>query len=475
MVMNRFKSYINGRSVGILGLGVSNLPIAELLCDMGEELVIRDKKTPEELGERAVALAGRGVKFISGSDCFDGITEDILFRSPGLRPDTKGLADAVRRGASLTSDIELLLEFSSSESFAITGSDGKTTSTTLTGLFLSENAKAEKKQVFVGGNIGVPLFTKYPEMTEETRLVLELSSFQLMTVTQAPENIAITNVTPNHLDWHGEMEEYIEAKKRIIGKETRRVVVNFENEITRKIGIDAAREGKQAIFFSSKRGAGEILSNVPEGCLAVFEREGSIFISNGTDESALLSVASIKVPGRHNVENFMTAIALTYGAVDNRVYEAVAADFSGVEHRLEWVRRLDGVDYYNSSIDSSPTRTAAALSALEGRDMVVICGGYDKKIPYEPLAEALLKYARGVVLTGATRDKILSAVESAREQSDRTIEVAVEPDFKAAVLRAKAMANEGGCVLLSPASASFDAFKNFAERGNTFKKIVLEL
>ena len=171
----------------------------------------------------------------------------------------------------------------------------------------------------------------------------------------------------------------------------------------------------------------------------------------------------------------MTAIALTYGSVDNRVYEAVAADFGGVEHRLEWVRRLDGVDYYNSSIDSSPTRTAAALSALEGRDMVVICGGYDKKIPYEPLAEALMKYARGVVLTGATRDKISDAIESVKATSDGELEVSVEPDFKNAVLKARSMANEGGCVLLSPASASFDAFKNFAERGNTFKRIVLEL
>lgn len=473
--MDRFKSYINGRSVGILGLGVSNLPIAELLCDMGEKLVIRDKKTPEELGERAVALADKGVRFISGSGCFDDITEDILFRSPGLRPDTKGLADAVSRGATITSDIELLLEFSSSESFAITGSDGKTTSTTLTGLFLKEEAKRREMQVFVGGNIGVPLFTKYAEMTEDNRLVLELSSFQLMTVTKAPENIAITNVTPNHLDWHGEMSEYIEAKKRIIGKETRRVVVNFENEITKGIGIDAARDGKQAIFFSSKRGADEILSSVPEGSVAVFERDGSIAISDGESETSLLSVASIKVPGRHNVENFMTAIALTYGSVDNRVYEAVAADFGGVEHRLEWVRRLDGVDYYNSSIDSSPTRTAAALSALEGRDMVVICGGYDKKIPYEPLAEALMKYARGVVLTGATRDKISDAIESVKATSDGELEVSVEPDFKNAVLKARSMANEGGCVLLSPASASFDAFKNFAERGNTFKRIVLEL
>ena len=171
----------------------------------------------------------------------------------------------------------------------------------------------------------------------------------------------------------------------------------------------------------------------------------------------------------------MTAMALTYGAVESDVYETVARSFTGVEHRLEWVRQLDGVDYYNSSIDSSPTRTAAALSALAGRDTVVICGGYDKKIPYEPLAEALLERVRAVVLTGATREKILAVIEKVRSEESRPLEIAVEPDFKAAVLKARSMARAGGCVLLSPASASFDAFKNFAERGNTFKKIVNEL
>ena len=376
----------------------------------------------------------------------------------------------------MTSDIELLLDFSEAKSFAVTGSDGKTTTTTLTGRFLDEYAHSRGASAFVGGNIGVPLLTKYPEMRSDDYLVLELSSFQLMSVTKAPENIAITNITPNHLDWHGEMGEYIEAKKRIIGRETKRVVVNFENQITKEIGISAAGEGKQVIFFSSKvKSAEEILGGVPEDCLAVWERDGEIVISDGQSESVLLSVASIRVPGRHNVENFMTAIALTYGSVPVETYKAVADSFFGVPHRLEWVRSIDGVDYYNSSIDSSPTRTAAALSALDGRDIVVICGGYDKKIPYEPLADALYKYARAVVLTGATRDKIGRAIETCEAGKSKALTVAVEPDFVDAVKKAKALAREGGCVLLSPASASFDAFKNFAERGDRFKRIVSEL
>ena len=474
--MNRFKNYINGRSVGFLGLGVSNLPIAELLSKMGETVVIRDKKAPAELGERALALMEKGVRFVSGETCFESIDEDIIFRSPGIRPDIEGLQAARARGTEVTSDIELLLDFSGAKSFAVTGSDGKTTTTTLTGRFLEEYAHSRGASAFVGGNIGVPLLTRYHEMRSDDYLVLELSSFQLMSVTKAPENIAITNITPNHLDWHGEMGEYIEAKKRIIGRETKRVVVNFENQITRDIGISAAREGKQVIFFSSKaNSAEELLGAVPEGCLAVWERDGEIAVSDGKTESALLSVASIRVPGRHNVENFMTAIALTYGVVPVETYKTVADSFFGVPHRLEWVRSIDGVDYYNSSIDSSPTRTAAALSALDGRDIVVICGGYDKKIPYEPLADALYKYARAVVLTGATRDKIGRAIETCEAGKSKTLTVAVEPDFADAVRRAKALAREGGCVLLSPASASFDAFKNFAERGDRFKRIVSEL
>lgn len=480
--MDRLEGYINKRSCGILGLGVSNLPLAERLCNLGISLTVYDKKTPSELGEGALALEARGVRFVSGANCFDRISEGVIFRSPGIRPDIPAIKTALERGAELTSEIELLLEFSSAESFAVTGSDGKTTTTTLTGRFLEELAVSQGDKAFVGGNIGTPLLTRYNEMTERDLLTLELSSFQLMTVKKAPENIAITNITPNHLDWHGEMGEYIGAKKNIIGKETKRAVVNFENEITLNIGIFAAKEGKEVIFFSSKATRAEdILDAVPAGCFAVFEKNGKIVISDRKTETELLSVDSIRVLGRHNLENFMTAIALTYGRVSAEIYKTVAEAFFGVEHRLEWVRNLDGVDYYNSSIDSSPTRTAAALSALGSRDIVIICGGYDKKIPFEPLAEALFERARAVVLTGATGGKILDAINKygAEHPEAKAPKIACESDFEKAVYKARELAEALGkrspCVLLSPACASFDSFKNFAERGNTFKKLVSEL
>ena len=482
--MNRFKEYVNGRSCGILGLGVSNLPLAEMICDMGVSLTVRDKKSPVELGERALELQRRGVRFVSGEGAFDNINEDIIFRSPGIRPDIPALCKALANGAELTSEIEQLLELCVSDTYAITGSDGKTTSTTLTGKFLEAEAKLRGEgKVYVGGNIGTPLLSHYAEMTESDSTVLELSSFQLMTVKKAPENIAITNISPNHLDWHRGMEEYINAKKNIIGANTKRVVVNAENAATREIGIKESRsEEKEVIFFSSSANSFDEAVPAEAGkCLAVFLSDGFISISDGNSSKKLLDTSIIKLPGKHNIENFMTAMALTYGKVSADAYKTVAESFLGVEHRLELVRTLDGVDYYNSSIDSSPTRTAAALSALGSRDIVVICGGYDKKIPFEPLAEALFRCAKAVVLTGATADKILEAVNKYGMEHNCADKLEIEraEDITRAIYKAKSMAEKlvgrGSCVLLSPACASFDAFKNFAERGNTFKRIVNEL
>ena len=481
--MDRLEAYINKRSCGILGLGVSNLPLAERLCDMGITLTVYDKKSPAELGEGALSLAEKDVRFVSGANCFDRIDEDIIFRSPGIRPDITAIKTALERGAVLTSEIELLLEFCPCDTYAVTGSDGKTTTTTLTGKFLEAEAqKRGRGKVYVGGNIGTPLLTKCTEMTEDDSTVLELSSFQLMTVKRSPMYVAITNVTPNHLDWHGEMSEYIEAKKNIIGDETRRVVVNADNEITKKAGIEAYKKGKEVIFFSSSAESYEYA--VPEGltgCLAVMICDGAICITDGKATEKMLDLADIKVPGRHNAENFMTAIALTYRHVSPESYRAVAESFYGVEHRLEFVRRHEGIDYYNSSIDSSPTRTAAALSALGDRDIVIICGGYDKKIPYEPLAEHLFKRAKAVILTGATAGKISDAMDKYREEhKDSPMPIRVyADDFGSAVEKARLAALELGknspCVLLSPASASFDSFKNFSERGKCFKAIVNQL
>lgn len=481
MEKSLLKDYINGRSCDILGLGVSNLPLANKLLSFGANITVHDKKDISALGDGAAALAESGVSFVSGDGCFDSLKGKLIFRSPGIRPDIKGITDAVSNGAELTSETELFLSLTDAEAFAITGSDGKTTSTTLTGLFLQAEAdRTQVGRVFVGGNIGEPLLYRLDDVSVCDRVVMELSSFQLMTVRKTPEYVAITNVSPNHLDWHkGGMDEYVKAKKNIIGSNTKRFVTNAESPITASIAAELSTKNERPdiYLFSSKRSSFNEIFTFPakNGDRAIYVKNGNIVISDGSHEEALLDIKRINVPGIHNVENFMTAIGLTYGRADTSVYGKVADEFFGVEHRLELVRTLRGVDYYNSSIDSSPSRTAAALSALSGRDIVVICGGYDKKIPYEPLALSLCDHVRAVVLTGATAKKIEEALLGCPNYEKGKPEYVCAPDFRDAVIAAHKLARQGGCVLLSPASASFDAFPNFMVRGETFRQIVKNL
>ena len=461
--------YIGGRSCAVLGLGVSNLPLAEQLCGAGIKLTVLDKASPEELGDRATALRQRGVDFkVSDSD-FSGIVGDVIFRSPGIRTDKKGIAEAVARGAELTSEMELFLRLTPATVFAVTGSDGKTTTTTLTGKFLEKNGDG---RVYVGGNIGTPLLCESGQMTERDCAGLELSSFQLMTVNDAPEYVAITNVSPNHLDWHTDMDEYFTAKKNIVGANTKRLVTNADCSTTLAFARECANI--ELVLFTSTKTANEVFALCPECKRAITVSDGYITCTDKKESRRLLSTDRIRVPGRHNVENFMTAIGLTLGAVSERVYGEVADEFMGVEHRLELVREHAGIKYYNSSIASSPSRTAAALSAMAGKSLVIICGGYDKNLDYSPLGEAICKHGgiRAVVLTGAPGEKIGRAIETSSAGHPRLV---YERDFYRAVSAATECAKSGDCVVLTPASASFDAFKNFAERGRTFKKIINEL
>ncbi len=460
-----------GKRIAVLGLGVSNLPLVRMLAENGRcaSITVFDEKTFAQLGEKAEELSAKGVNFVYG---FDSIDADMIFRSPGLRPDREEIARPVANGAHLTSEMELFLKYTPARTFAVTGSDGKTTTTTLTGKFLSC-----VYQTFVGGNIGTPLLDKCHQMNEGDCAALELSSFQLMNMQYAPMNAAITNITPNHMDWHVSEREYAQAKFNIVGDNTKRLVVNADNKTTFEFGMKILNSSdKQVFFFSSKSNLyGEILGekNVRASLFCVCD--GYICKTDGEGYEKILSLDAIKIPGKHNVENYMTAIALTYGYVPLDAYVTVAKTFFGVEHRLELVREKDGVQFYNGSIDSSPTRTIAALSALEGRDIVVICGGYDKKLDYAPLASALIKSVRAVVLTGATAEKIMLALNDNKDFAASKLQVFHKPIFEDAVFAAAELGREGGCVLLSPASASFDRFDNFMQRGNYFKELINKL
>ncbi len=460
---------VRGRTVAVVGLGVSNLPLVDFLLKKGACVTGRDRKARADMEATASDLESRGVKLILGDGYLENLSEEIIFRSPGLRPDLSQFAEAVARGAHLTSEMELFLALTPATVIGVTGSDGKTTTTTLTGLLLEQSCRRRGRgRVFVGGNIGTPLLPLVEQMTDADFAVVELSSFQLQTFRRSPHIAAITNITPNHLDWHTGMEEYIAAKTQIFRHAPiARVVLNAENAETVRVG----RKTKlPKTWFSSVKTAADQFDLSPDD-RAVYCRAGTVFLHDGKEEHALLQASDILLPGKHNLENYMTALALTAPWITSADACAVATTFGGVKHRLERVRVLDGVTYYNSSIDSSPTRTAAALSALPQKP-IVICGGYDKNIPFAPLAEALCAYAKAVILTGATAKKIRAALEEREEVRLGKLPILEEADFEKAVCLARDSAEEGDIVLLSPACASFDAFPNFMVRGETFCRIV---
>lgn len=459
----------NGK-ITVLGIGVSNLPLISYLLEKGANVTARDKKSYEALMPHAKELEEKGVKLILGDEYLENIDEDVIFRAPGIRPDVPQIAKAVEGGAFLTSEMELFFELTPATVLAITGSDGKTTTTTLTYKILeAELKKTGKGKVWVGGNIGAPLLPHVSEMTENDFAVVELSSFQLFTMKRSPSRAVITNVTPNHLDWHTDMDEYTNAKCNIYRyAPISHLTVNSENEISASLGANA---DIPVTFFSSKTSDPEKMIGGRENVCAVCEKDGYITVYDGKAEERIIRTEDIKIPGRHNVENYMAAISLTKGLVSPESIGEIARTFAGVPHRLELVRELDGVKYYNSSIDSSPTRTAAALSALREKP-IIICGGYDKQIPFEPLAEALCQKAKKVILTGATAPKIKAALLAHPTFKADLLPIIEKSDFEEAVKAAREEAAEGDTVLLSPACASFDAFVNFEARGNRFRDIV---
>ena len=429
----------------VLGVGVSNRPLIKYLLSHGAKIEVRDKKSIEKLGEYGESLIAQGIKVITGDDYLENIKGDFIFRSPGIRPDLGSIPEAIQNGAYLTSEMELFMELCPCPVFAISGSDGKTTSSTLTAKLLESTGR----RVYLGGNIGTPLLPFVEQMNENDVVVLELSSFQLMTFTKSANYTAITNISPNHLDWHIDMQEYIDSKANIFKfSENKKLILNANNGQSEYY---ASLSSSPIEYFSAKRDADICLD--PKGEYIVYKGE------------RILKCKDILIPGIHNVENYMTAIILTkdFGVTKENINH-IAKTFPGVEHRLEFVREFEGVRYYNSSIDSSPSRTAAALSAI-GCNPIVICGGYDKMIPFAPLAESLNKHAKAVVLTGATAQKIKAALD----ESNSKLPIYMEEDFDEALLKAKAIASEGDTVLLSPACASFDKFDNFEIRGRYFK------
>ncbi|MBR4255620.1 MAG: UDP-N-acetylmuramoyl-L-alanine--D-glutamate ligase, partial [Clostridia bacterium] len=365
MKLSEFQNYIKNKKVSVIGLGVSNVPLIEFLHGCGAVITARDKKPVEELGDAGEKLKSLGVRLVCGNDYLSGIDDDIVFRSPGIRYDIPELKAAADNGAVISSEMELFFELCPCDMIGITGSDGKTTTTTVTSLILKKQAELDGsgRKIYLGGNIGTPLIQYVEQIRPDDICVVELSSFQLHTMKRSPHIAAVTNITPNHLNWHTDMQEYIDAKTNIFTHqgENDRVVLNYENEITKALADKAAG---RVYFFSSKQ--------TPPSDNAVYEENGAIYLKENGVPKKIMNTADIRLVGRHNVENYMTAIALTAGYVTPEAVAAVAREFNGVEHRLEFVRELDGVKYYNGSIDSSPTRTIAALSCFDTPAAVIL-------------------------------------------------------------------------------------------------------
>lgn len=449
---------LKGKTVAVIGIGVSNTPLIKMLLRAGIQVTACDKKHREDFGGLTEELESLGAELRLGPDYLKGLDQDVIFRTPGLRPDVPELLLAQAKGSVVTSEMEVFFQVCPCHTIAVTGSDGKTTTTTI----IAELLKKAGYHTFVGGNIGKPLLPDVDGMVPEDYAVLELSSFQLMTMDRSPEIAVITNLAPNHLDVHKSMAEYIDAKENIFlhqgpdGKS----VFNGDNEITRELAESAPG---QPIFFSRQK-------ELPHGA---YVKDGAIWMSNGDGGRAVLPLADILLPGEHNVENYMAAIAAVDGLVSDEAIRAFAVQFAGVEHRIELVRLLDGVRYYNDSIASSPSRTIAGLRSFQDK-VILIAGGYDKHIPFDVLGPEVVAHVKHLILTGDTANKIAEAVQSCTDYHGMPT-ISKYEDFNAAVMAAHSMAQPGDVVLLSPACASFDRFKNFAQRGEAFKKIIYEL
>ena len=452
MTFEEYLSSLKGKTVGVIGVGVSNRPLIEKLLERGIDVTARDKK--EDLGELGQALTAQGCKLRLGSGYLADLHENVIFRTPGLRPDVPELAAAVAGGSVITSEMEAFFAVCPCPILAVTGSDGKTTTTTI----IAELLKKAGKRVWVGGNIGHPLLCEADGMLSTDFAVLELSSFQLMTMTQSPHIAVVTNLAPNHLDVHRDMAEYVAAKENIFTHQSREdiAIFNADNAITAE---QSTRAPGHARLFSRQ---GEVADGV-------FLRGEDVVCRSGGHERIVMTTGDIKLPGVHNVENYMAAIAAVDGLVPDQVIQTFAREFGGVEHRIELVRTWRGVRFYNDSIASSPSRAIAGLRSFSEK-VIMIAGGYDKHIPFDVLGPEIVAHVKLLVLCGATADKIRAAVENASGYRPGHPEIIDAAPL--AVQAARDRAQPGDVVTLSPACASFDQFKNFAERGDFFKAIV---
>ena len=456
MNKEQFFTSIQGKTVTFCGIGRSHMPLIRLFQEKGALVSARDKRSLEELGDNGKALQEWGVQLILGENYLEDLREDIIFRTPGMKYHLPQLEAARKRGAAVTSEMEVFFQLCPCKIYAVTGSDGKTTTTSI----IAELLKAQGKTVHLGGNIGKPLLPEIESIQPEDCAVVELSSFQLISMRESPDVAVVTNLSPNHLDVHKDMQEYIDAKKNILLHQGAfsRTVLNAGNEITASFAPQVRGD-----CWMFRRGA-----PVERGVWC----DGETIYVHG---QALLPICQIRIPGWHNVENYMAAIAAVWGDVEPETIRRVAETFAGVEHRAEFVRELRGVKYYNDSIATSPTRVISGMLSLFPQKIILIAGGYDKHIPYDSMGPEVVRKVKTLILMGDTADKIEAAVRKAPEYRDGAPAIVRADCMKTAVSLAEELSAAGDIVALSPASASFDMYTDFEARGNDFKRLVMAL
>ena len=453
-----FEEYIKNRKVAIIGLGVSNLPLIDYFHEKKSKVTVFDSR---EIGEISKEIMDKVTNYAMEISLGKGYLNklqgfDLILRSPSCLPTVPELEEEAARGAIITTEVELLMKMCPAEVIGVTGSDGKTTTTTL----ISEILKKAGYNCYVGGNIGTPLFTKLHEIKPDDKVVLELSSFQLMGMEVSPNISVITNITPNHLNVHKDYEEYIDAKKNIFKCQNRDgiVILNYDNEITRNCASEV--KGK-VIFFSSK----EKLDN------GYIVDNGVIKECDDKLRKHIVSAKELTIRGKHNYENICAAIAATRTLVDIATAIEVIKTFPGVEHRIEFVKEINGVKWYNDSASSTPSRTISGLNAFD-EEIVLIAGGADKNLDYTPIAKPILDKVKTLILMGQTSGKIFDSVKAEEEIENKEINIYMVNSLSQAVILAKRYSLPGQVVLFSPASTSFDMFKNMYDRGHQFKDIV---
>lgn len=456
-----FFRWVKGKKIAFIGVGVTNTDCIRLFAKKGAEVSVLDRKSREQLGALADEFEQSGIRLVLGDGYLDGLTGyDAVFRAPGMYFHHPALEKARQEGAVITSEMELFFRLCPCKTYAVTGSDGKTTTTTL----IAEMLKASGKKVYKGGNIGRALLPVVEEVSSDDAAVVELSSFQLISMRQSPDVAVITNVAPNHLDVHRDMQEYIDSKKNLILHQDgfSRTVLNRDNAITR----DMTGLVRGELLTFSRQEAPRFG--------AYLRQDGMLCMRCHGAETEILPMEQIQLPGLHNVENFLAAYSAVWGDVPVEIMARTAREFGGVEHRMELVRELGGVKWYNDSIGTSPTRTIAGLKAF-GQKIILIAGGYDKKIPYEPLAPYLCEKVSHLILMGATGPKIQQALEACPDYDGQHPALHWAESMEQAVQTADGLAGIGDIVALSPASASFDLYPNFEKRGDHFKRLVAAL